>query len=122
MGEARRILVVDDDQDCRDVMCEVLDDAGYDVVGVDDGADALAFAARDRPRLVLLDLMMENVSGWEVLDALRSDARLRTVPVVVVSAAPRSQMPMAVPFLRKPFCLQDLLEAVSTHTTGPNGA
>ena len=62
-----RVLVVDDEPDNRDVIREILEHAGYDVVAVADGADALAFLARDRPHLILLDLVMDEISGWEVL-------------------------------------------------------
>jgi len=108
-----RVLLADDDDDVRDSMLRTLSDRGYDVVAVSDGAEALSYLDRDRPSLVVLDLHMDEISGWEVLRFLRSDPRLRGVPVLVVSGAHAPTLPRSVSFLRKPFAQHGLLAAVA---------
>lgn len=108
-----RVLLADDDEDVRDQIRETLSGKGYDVVAVTDGADALAYLERDRPSLVVLDLQMEDVSGWEVLGRLRSDPRFRDIRVLVISGAAAPSLPRSVRFLRKPFAQQGLLAAVA---------
>jgi CheY-like chemotaxis protein len=107
-----RVLLADDDDDARDAMRETLTDRGYDVVAVADGSEALAYLDRDRPSMVVLDLQMDDVSGWEVLRFLRTDPRLRDIPVLVVSGS-APQLPRSVGFLRKPFAQQSLVAAVA---------
>jgi CheY-like chemotaxis protein len=108
-----RVLLADDDDDARDSMRETLTNRGYDVVAVADGSEALAYLDRDRPSMVVLDLQMDDVSGWEVLRFLRTDPRLRDIPVLVVSGGATPQLPRSVGFLRKPFASQSLVAAVA---------
>lgn len=85
---------------------------GYDVVAVGSGAEALAFLAFDTPSLILLDLHMDDMNGWEVLGELRRDPRLAAVDVVVVTGSD-GKVPGHVRVLRKPFqiaALEELLE------------
>lgn len=107
-----RVLLAEDDDDVRDSIRDTLTARGYDVVPVNDGAEALAYLARDVPSLVVLDLHMDDVSGWEVLRFLRATPRLRDVGVLVVSGADQASLPRSVAFLRKPFAQQGLLAAV----------
>ena len=67
------ILIAEDDVELRDIVAEILESSGYDVVGADDGEQALAYltAAPEVPAAVLLDLMMPIASGWDCLDALK---------------------------------------------------
>ena len=113
MTRATRVLVADDDEDVRDTMRDVLEADGYDVIAVGDGGEALSYLDRDRPSLVVLDLQMDEISGWEVLRHLRSDARLRDVGVLVVTGANSPGLPRSVPYLRKPFSRDSLRRAVS---------
>lgn len=85
-ANARRILVADDDDAFRATLHDVLVDAGYDVVAVPSGRTALEHlrTARPRPHLLLLDLSMPDVSGWEVLEVLQQDPQ-RPLKVVVLS-------------------------------------
>jgi len=90
----KTILLVEDDFDLRDIIQDILEDEGYDVVPAHDGRQALEYlrsAADPRPDAVVLDLMLPHVSGWEVLDATRSEADLGTIPVIVISAAERQR-------------------------------
>ncbi len=82
------VLVIEDDQDVSDAMSETLGDAGYAVATARNGAIALSAlrAARELPALILLDLMMPVMDGAHFLMVMRNDARLATLPVVLVTA------------------------------------
>ena len=111
-GGQQRILVVDDDDVVRDHVADVLERHGFETVGADSGADALAFLAVDAPALVLLDLQMSDMNGWEVLGAMRAEPRLRRVPVVVMSGEPRASLPQGVRAIPKPVETAMLLAVV----------
>jgi two-component system phosphate regulon response regulator PhoB len=81
-----RILVIEDETDIRQVLEYNLRQAGYDVVGVDRGNAGLALARERPPELVLLDLMLPDVSGLDVCRAMKADARLRQVAVIMLTA------------------------------------
>ncbi|MGN6111359.1 MAG: response regulator [Kofleriaceae bacterium] len=107
-----RVLIVDDDDDVREATQDAMERRGYDVVAVGSGAEALAFLAFDTPSLILLDLHMDDMNGWEVLGELRRDPRLAAVDVVVVTGSD-GKVPGHVRVLRKPFqiaALEELLE------------
>ncbi len=80
------VLIVDDDEDARAIMQAHVAQLGYTCGIAVDGRDALAQARELRPSLIMLDLLMPNVSGWDALAELRADPELCRVPVVVVSA------------------------------------
>jgi putative two-component system response regulator len=79
------ILVCDDDPSLRELVRAVLGPR-YRFVEAGDGAEALALAREDRPDLVVLDVMLPGLSGIEVLEELRTDSRLSSIPVVVITA------------------------------------
>jgi CheY-like chemotaxis protein len=114
------VLIVDDDEDVRDSICEAVLFIGRKVATAADGADALAVLRRlSPPCLILLDLVMPRMDGWRFLAALRSDDALARIPVVVVSAHAGTHAPEgANGLLRKPMDLDDLREAVLSHCPG----
>jgi CheY-like chemotaxis protein len=89
VGPMLPVLLVEDDDDIRDVVAELLRDEGYIVHEVADGEEALAYLYQEGrdPCLILLDLMMPRVDGWQVLSRLRAQDRLIALPVVVMSAS-----------------------------------
>jgi CheY-like chemotaxis protein len=102
-------LIVDDDDDVRVVTQDVMERHGYEVIAASSGAEALAFLGHETPGLVLLDLHMDDMTGWEVLGALKSEPRFaRTQIVVVTGSAERVSPPTRV--LRKPFKIGALLD------------
>ena len=116
----KTILLVEDDFDLRDIIQDILEDEGYDVVPAHDGRQALEYlrsAADPRPDAVVLDLMLPHVSGWEVLDATRSEADLGTIPVIVISAAERQRPVGVAEFFKKPFNLERLLQSIRERTS-----
>jgi two-component system phosphate regulon response regulator PhoB len=81
-----RVLVVDDDDDIRELISWKLRASGYDVEAAADGEAALAAAAETRPDLVVLDWMMPRLAGLEVCRALRDDPATAGVPVILLTA------------------------------------
>lgn len=81
-----RILVADDDRDNREIMRMALTRAGYAVTLAADGLEAMDAVAREAPDLILLDLSMPRVTGWEVVRWLKGDSRWREIPVLAYTA------------------------------------
>jgi two-component system, cell cycle response regulator DivK len=80
------IVVVDDDGDAREMLSEYLAFCGFVVHQAQDGCEAIEVAARVRPAVMLMDLMMPRMDGWEATRRLKTDARTRGVAIVAVSA------------------------------------
>jgi signal transduction histidine kinase/DNA-binding response OmpR family regulator len=85
-GEKPRILVVDDEAANREWLKRILEPAGYDVILARGGKEAIELAKSRKPDLVLLDLMMPDVTGFDVVEALRADAATKTTPIMVLTA------------------------------------
>lgn len=117
-GEVPSILVIEDDEDVRGFACRVLEMEGYRVLQARDGVQGLRLARRNRVSLVLLDLRLPSVDGWAVLDRLREDPALSSVPVVVFTASAagsRRHQALAsgvVEYLVKPLSATGLRETV----------
>jgi len=86
MTPGQYILVVDDDDDFREALSEVLSGAGYPVQQAENGEVALARAAEEAPGIVLLDLKMPVLDGWGVMERMRGDARSAGIPILILSA------------------------------------
>ena len=101
----------------RTSLSEVLLCEGYEVAEAQDGAEGLRAARDHRPDLILLDLMMPTMNGWDFRAAQMTDPAIAPIPVVVISAALPDQVHAigAVAHLHKPFDLADLLETVQRH-------
>ncbi len=113
------ILLVEDDDDIRDGLQTILEYEGYDIRTAAHGKDALEqLTGSALPDLVLLDLMMPVMSGAELLEMMRRDPRLGTVPVVIVSAWPRQATSTlgAQGFLQKPIDIEALLDVAQRFT------
>src|SRR5262245_51802712 len=97
------ILIVEDDDGIRAALVEVVEDFGYLARNAVDGAEALAEMRREPPRLVVTDLRMPRLNGWELIEAMRSEPLLRRIPVVAMSASPAgADALLGVPVLSKP--------------------
>ena len=109
------ILLAEDDDDLRDAMLDTLEDAGYRVVAVPNGQEAMIWLteAAQLPSLILLDLMMPVMDGWQFIEAQRNDPRASKIPVVILSAMGAQPTIDAAEFLRKPTKAQPLIEVVS---------
>src|SRR6185295_19116756 len=113
MSYAPTVLLVEDDDDIRDCVQDLLEGICYDVVPAANGKQALDYLhAELPPALMLLDLMMPLVNGWELLRSIKSDARLSSIPIVVTTAVGRDRPTGVEAVLKKPFRIADLLDAV----------
>jgi CheY-like chemotaxis protein len=117
------LLIVDDDETIRDFLSMALSDEGYQVLTAANGRAALEVVARTAPRLILLDMRMPIMDGWEFARAYR-ELPGPHAPIVVITAArdagDRAAQIEADDYLAKPFDLDDLLATVSRHTRRPS--
>src|SRR5919202_3448487 len=106
------VLLVEDDRPVRETLVDALELDGYEVAAVSDGREALQAVAQQRPDVIVLDLMMPTMDGWEFRRLQREIHG--DIPVVVISATtdPRLDELHAEAFLTKPFDLEDFLVAV----------
>jgi CheY-like chemotaxis protein len=110
-------LVVDDDQDIRDALCELLVDEGYQAVAAANGVEALTYLrSREPPCVILLDLMMPIMDGWEFRRQQQSDPKLAAIPVVAITAAGEHRASTIVVdrVLPKPLQLDRVLETLES--------
>ena len=121
----RMVLVVDDEFGVAEVLDAILTDEGYCVITATNGRHALARIAEQRPDLMLLDYMMPVLDGVAVLRALSADPAANTLPVIVMSALPEASVAAETmrysAFLRKPFRIKAVLDAVTSALSAPNG-
>lgn len=119
------VLVADDSSDIRTVVKYSLIDQGFRVIEASNGYEAIQLARQYRPTVILLDLCMPGIDGWEVTLQLRSDPALDEVPIIAmtaydVSSAIRSaQTAGCQQVIAKPFDLYDIAQAVS-HFAAPH--
>lgn len=113
----RRILLVDDDEGVRDSVSRILSDAGYEVLEACDGKEGMMRAERDRPGLIILDLVMPRWSGMTVLEHLRRGPSSR-IRIIMMSGQDQERFrPIAEAkgidgYLSKPVSAETLLERV----------
>ena len=125
---AVRVLVVDDDPNIRRMMIAALRRDGYTFIEATNGKEALDVMRQWQPQVVILDLMMPIVSGWDVLRERSADPHLQSIPVIVVSANRSAELASAVDkgicaFLPKPFDINVLSSLVrSCIPPEPSGA
>jgi CheY-like chemotaxis protein len=114
--DRQSILVVDDNEEIRDLLVLVLEEEGYVVSAVASGDEALGIARAQRPDLITLDLSMPGTDGWAVLRELQSDPQTMSIPVLIISAftrqleeAVREHVARVIP---KPFYLNQIISEV----------
>jgi len=110
-----RILVVDDEPDLVAVLRMGLQMEGFEVIEAGDGAEGLRRAREDKPDLMVLDLMLPKMDGYQVCRTLKFDSRFKSLPILILSARPGEQDKRlafemgADDFIRKPYDLKDLV-------------
>ena len=117
-----RILVVDDERDVRDVVKATLEENGYQVLEATDGLEAYAAAAEaavaEKPDLIVLDLMLPKLNGFEVLEKLKENPQTSYIPVVILTARGQSQdedralRSGATDYITKPWSADELTDRV----------
>ena len=114
-SNSKTVLVVDDEPVLRTIVREILHEEGYAVIEAADGRVMLEMMAKERPDLVLMDVMMPGIDGREAYRQLRLHPEHRDVPVVMMSAGvrPIKLDPSIAGFMAKPFDLSQLVELVA---------
>jgi|Deesub1362A_J573_1020465.scaffolds.fasta_scaffold00179_42 CheY-like chemotaxis protein len=119
---ALKVLIVDDDPDSASYLRDILEDHGFSAVSAHDGEEGLEVSRRERPDLILLDLMMPRKTGIRMFQELKKDPELREIPVVVVTGISQAT---GVDFRDFLFKQPDKEKAVGTHGltqyTAPDG-
>jgi len=117
MSQKPRVMIIEDDPDMIDLLSVILTRGGYEPVRALGGQEGLRLLREKQADLILLDLMMDDISGWQVLDAVKEDPDLRQIPVLIVSARHHLEEPEQTAaheglfegYLVKPFVVRDLL-------------
>lgn len=116
-----RILVVDDEPTLVRLMEFILAKQGHDMLAATNGEDALAMIRSERPDLVLLDIMMPRIDGYEVARTVRADSELRDIPIIMLSAKAQDhdiQKGIEVgvdEYITKPFAPEQLVHVVNEY-------
>lgn len=119
MADNRKILVVDDDEHILRSLAQYLELEDFDVTTASGGAEALERFAESRPDLMVLDVMMPGMDGFEVLQKIRQDTETSALPVLMLTARDQHADIMkgyqmgATSYLVKPFNLDELVEAIN---------
>jgi CheY-like chemotaxis protein len=124
MGMRPTVLIVDDDEDLRETVCAILEVSGYRAIPASHGRAALdQLASGPLPDLILLDLMMPEMDGWQFRSVQKADPRLAHIPVVVLTASRNlEKFPIeAEAVLFKPFGSTELIKTVSRHCSSAAG-
>jgi len=128
IDSAPKILVADDDLEILALVARHLSSLPAEIVEASDGEEALRLARRERPTLVVLDVMMPGMSGWEVCRAIREDESLGGTGVIMLTGIGERLNEMTSPlygadgFLDKPFELDDLTDKVREVLAGRGSA
>lgn len=124
----KRILLAEDDRFLRKAAEATLKQHGFDVLTATDGEEALRLARAERPDLILLDLIMPKLQGFEALRALKADPATRAIPVIVLSNLGQSQdvqqtieAGAAAYFVKANLSLQELVRRVDAVLAGEAG-
>ena len=113
------VLVIEDDPAARELLRLHLEGAGYTVLATASGRQGLAWVAEARPDAVLLDILLPDIDGWEILQRLKADPATRSIPVMVVSVVDNRTLGLAlgaVDYFVKPVSREPLLEAIGRLT------
>ena len=119
MTNDKRVVCIEDEPEMIDLVKLILSRKGYEVVGALGGREGLEAIGREKPSLVLLDLMMPDMDGWEVYQKMKADDATKAIPVIVVTAKAQSidkvlglHIAKVDDYITKPFGPQELLESV----------
>jgi two-component system, OmpR family, response regulator VicR len=118
-SDLKRIICVEDEAEMIDLIRLILSRRGFEVKGANGGKEGLEAIRKDIPDLVLLDLMMPDMDGWEVYQQMKADEKTRDIPVIVVTAKAQSidkvlglHIAKVDDYIAKPFSPQELLSSV----------
>ena len=116
----KKILIAEDERDIRDLVSFTLQFAGYQVVAAADGQEAVELAIREQPDMILMDVRMPRMTGYEACAIMKADAKLKDIPVIFLSAKGQDSeiqtglQAGAADYLLKPFAPDQLTERIQT--------
>lgn len=120
MPDQKTILCIEDEPEMIDLMRLILERRGFRFVGAEGGQEGLDLLKEVNPDLVLLDLMMPGIDGWEVYRQIKADDELKDIPVIVVTAKAQSidkvlglHIARVDDYITKPFGPQQLVESIT---------
>ncbi len=119
MENSKRVVCIEDEPEMIDLMRLILSRKGYQVIGAMGGREGLEAVQRDKPDVVLLDLMMPDMDGWEVYQKMKANDATKNIPVIVVTAKAQSidkvlglHIAKVDDYITKPFGPQDLVDSI----------
>jgi DNA-binding response OmpR family regulator len=126
----RRVVYVEDDQEMIDLVVLILSRRGFEVKGAHGGRNGLDLINQEPPDLVLLDLMMPGMDGWEVYQQLKANDKTRNIPVIIITAKAQAidrvlglHIAKVDDYIAKPFRPQELIDSIDrvlSHTSQQN--
>ena len=113
-----KILVIEDNDDLREDILETLELIGYEVLGAENGRVGIELVLAEMPDLIVCDIMMPVMNGFEVLESLRNNSKIAMIPFIFLTAKGDTTADIGlVPdaYLVKPFEVDDLLNTIAIH-------
>lgn len=113
-----KILIIEDDVNIRETLCDILEHKGYEIIAADDGQAGILKAARYKPDLIICDIMMPKLNGYQVLDVVRNNRWLTRKPFIFLSAKSSKEevfeglLKGANEYITKPFTNNELFSAI----------
>jgi DNA-binding response OmpR family regulator len=117
----KKIVYIEDDLEMTYLIKMILERKGYEIISINDGMEGFEIIEREKPDLVLLDLMMPNIDGWDIYHQLKSNETTKQIPVIIISAKAQPidkvlglQIAKVNNYISKPFRPQELLESIES--------
>ena len=117
----KKIVYIEDDLEMTYLIKMILERKGYEIISTNDGMEGFEVIEREKPDLVLLDLMMPNIDGWDIYHQLKSNENTNQIPVIIISAKAQPidkvlgiQIAKVNNYISKPFKPQELLESIES--------
>jgi two-component system cell cycle response regulator DivK len=117
----KRVLVVEDHEDNRQILRDLLGSAGFEIVEAENGEEAVTLAETSRPDVILMDIQLPVLDGYEATRRIKADPRLRSIPVIVVTSyalsgdEEKARLAGCDDYVSKPFSPRDLLAKIRRH-------
>jgi two-component system cell cycle response regulator DivK len=115
---SKRILIVEDQEDNRTILRDLLSTVGYELIEATDGVEGVAMAEREQPDLILMDIQLPVVDGYQATRRIKADPNLRTIPVIAVTSyalsgdEEKARAAGCDGYVTKPFSPRELLARV----------
>jgi two-component system, cell cycle response regulator DivK len=121
---SKRILIVEDQEDNRAILRDLLSSVGYDLIEAIDGAQGVDVAQQQRPDLILMDIQLPVIDGYEATRRIKGDAKLKSIPIIAVTSyalsgdEAKARAAGCDDYVTKPFSPRELLAIVRKYLPG----